>query len=207
MKNKQYKEFLLKNNGEKINLEGKWFMTKSICISDICAAVWLTPRRPRNQSGEWSESEAKNELYSFLRWLHHLLMKEDLVRPVAAVASKKDFIKFGSSVSETLSSWGGDQDWHRGNFTFFFEEDDEKAGDRMSDLLAPEPPTEIDFSKLSRRDDDSILLKIKAATPADQDKAEWFEALKESLKKKDKEPLINKKQEFEHKLDMGDFSV
>ena len=151
-------KFLLKNeSGEWVRLKCTWLIAQEIYMSDICIAVHLVPRQPRD-SAQWSLEGAREKLYTFLRWLGHLAMEEDLVRPVAGVASEDDFKKFGTAALNGVKQWGADQEWHRGSFTFYLERNDEEVKKRLADLLDPTPEI-IDRYKPQEAKDTEYYLK------------------------------------------------
>ncbi|NIA10435.1 MAG: hypothetical protein GWP10_12080 [Nitrospiraceae bacterium] len=176
-------EFLLKKDGGPVELKGKWFKADHIYLSDICAVVRLKPISSNESGTSWETEMAKDELYSMLRWFYYLLMDEDLVRPVAAVAVTEDFKDFGNKVCKTVKTWGGDQDWHRGSFTFFLEENPKKLDERIPDLLAPKQDIQLKLNE-KPRNEQSILEEIerREAEYEDQNTKSWFEILKKSIK-------------------------
>ena len=202
---KKIDEFLLEKDGKPITLQGKCFRAGRIYLGDICAAVRLDPIYGNNSGKSWEIEKARNELYSMLRWFYYLLMDEDLVRPVAALAVEKDFENFGSALCEAVKKWGGDQDWHRGSFTFFLEKDAKDVEGRISDLLLPESVKPRQTK--NPRDKRSVLKAIERAEAGydGQPIRDWFEILRRSVERaygdaKDKDKSAKVTKDIEKKI-------
>ena len=174
-------KFLLRNGDrERVCLKCTWLIAQEIYISDICIAAHLVSRQPRD-SAQWSLEGAREELYPFLRWLGHLAMEEDLVRPVAGVASEDDFKKFGTAALNAVKQWGADQEWHRGSFTFYLERNNEEVIERLADLLDPTPEIIDRYEPQEAKDTEYYLKHIREKSKPVEPEGRDIEKLYSSL--------------------------
>ncbi|MEO5367099.1 MAG: hypothetical protein H7831_12290 [Magnetococcus sp. WYHC-3] len=110
------------------------FITKSFYLSPICAVLHLSPNFSLNQEGvganKTAQDNVKEDLFRLLRKWNQLILSHGAVYPLAGVLETPN-----ESMAKMMRSWGGDQEWHRGGFTLFVEED--KPYKRLADLLLP----------------------------------------------------------------------
>lgn len=159
--------FLLKINEEPVQRKGKYWMISKAYISDISIAIHIVPACNIKNLNDNSIASAKNELNVLLRLISHLSLDHDLMRPVAGVISEKE-LKNQGYTKEDYKSWESDQDWHRGAFTLYIEQDEEvnsEAGksftvkDRVKDLIDPIVPSFV-AEKKEPRDMEKIIKTV-----------------------------------------------
>lgn len=105
--------------------------------SPVCIAVHLQPMT--EQWGGPSSEIEKNALFRYLRRIYQTTLEYDMQYPVAAVVAVKSK---KSEVAKEVDKWTSDQSWHRGGFTLYVEERENRDFhdvDRLSDLLQPTP--------------------------------------------------------------------
>lgn len=109
-----------------------------IYLSEVCLAVHIEPAEP-NQSVEdgWDSSGAKEELRTFLRQLRHLALSCDIICPVVAVIPRQcsGYTPVGWNDGNPVNEWIADQQWHRGTFVLYLEEDGGTLRKRLQAML------------------------------------------------------------------------
>jgi hypothetical protein len=126
---------LKKKNGEPVVLSDRLWKATGIYLSDICLAVQLEPNMQEGIVNA-DDQARKDDLYALMRGIKNLAIEHDFVRPVAGIISKIDFAE-PNVIPETIQRWSSDQDWHRGAFILYVENEPSDCMKRLSDLLHP----------------------------------------------------------------------
>ncbi len=105
----------------------------ALCYSSIAFAVVVQPDNGCLTDAE--RKDAKATLYRYLKKIQLNLLEFGLVYPVTCIviAGSKETAAYNE-----ITHWESDQDWHRGDFTLYVEENEDKACERLFDLLSPE---------------------------------------------------------------------
>lgn len=118
---------LVGHGGEPIVVKSRHWEAQAVYLNDICLVVKLVHIK---KNGELEI--IKDDLYSLLMSINQTALEHDLMRPVAGVISEKDV---PDDWKLKIKKWDSDQDWHRGAFTLFIEENDDKVKERIEDLI------------------------------------------------------------------------
>jgi hypothetical protein len=142
----------------------KWWRREGIYLSDVCLVVHVSPTIESLEDAD-ELNLAKDALYAYLRRISQRTLEHDFMRPLACVISNGQCMP-SERLVKRLRSWGSDQEWHRGSFTFYVEilltgeSSDSKTSHwyRLQDLLSPkiEPIVET-VQKPTRQD---VIIKI-----------------------------------------------
>ncbi len=126
-----------------------WGVTR-VHLSVAALCVTVRPRRPSALTPTQARGTCKEELRTLLRFVAQLAAEYGLLRPVVGIvlldtcSHTGDHARSDSGNDEppwvqVVRDWGGDQDWHRGEFLLFVETDHQEYCRRCLDLLAPAP--------------------------------------------------------------------
>ncbi len=132
LKEKKINLLLGKEEESPIPAERRPWRRLVLCYSSIAFAVVVQPDNGLLTDAQ--RDEAKTTLYRYLKKIQLNLLEFGLVYPVTCIVIAGD--KETATYNE-IFRWESDQDWHRGDFTLYVEENEDKARERLFDLLSP----------------------------------------------------------------------
>ena len=129
MNNHLPQEFLLADKDNKpVKITGNYWKAEEIYLNNICIAVKLKLIKINDEL-----ENIKEALYSLLMSIVQTALDHDLLRPVAGIISIDNL---GDDIlPKDIKKWGSDQDWHRGDFILFIEQDEDKVKERIFELV------------------------------------------------------------------------